>query len=328
MDHPDSSLEAIEACLFCGSAGYSAQVVGVRDYFFAADEGSFEFRRCDRCRSLWLSTRPIGDRLEKAYAGYYTHDTPEAAPGRGLRAVLKDAFVESRFGKSPSPAARILPFVTRLTGLDTSNLEAQYRFAPRASATILDYGCGSGAYLKMMARFENTLAGVEYDPALLASLAGEGIEIVDVAEVARQPWEGRFDHITLAHVLEHVPDPSALLGRLHSWLKPGGTLFIELPNADATGLAIFGRYWRGLEAPRHFALPSRAALIDALEAAGFRVERQKIMPTVRKWVWRMSLDAAPPEERGALREEIASAPTENETNAEFLTVLASRGRAR
>ena len=89
----------------------------------------------------------------------------------------------------------------------------------------------------------------------------------------QQPWEGTFDHITLVHVLEHVPNPLDLLARLFAWLKPVGTLFVEPPNADATGPAILDQYWRGLEAPRHFALPTRGALTGALEHAGFAIAR-------------------------------------------------------
>ncbi|MFO0008530.1 MAG: class I SAM-dependent methyltransferase, partial [Betaproteobacteria bacterium] len=42
---------------------------------------------------------------------------------------------------------------------------------------------------------------------------------------------GEFDLITLFHVLEHLPDPGAGLARLAGWLKPGGHLYVEVPNA-------------------------------------------------------------------------------------------------
>lgn len=152
-------------------------------------------------------------------------------------------------------------------------------------------------------------------------MARRGIQIENVATVAQQPWDGAFDHITLAHVLEHVPDPLGLLAEFFAWLKPGGTLFIEVPNADATGLAIFGRYWRGLEAPRHFTLPTQAALTGALIRAGFAIARQDVDPFVRGWMWEKSLSMCPKKEFAALKDAMHAAPPETPANAEFLTLV-------
>ena len=44
---------------------------------------------------------------------------------------------------------------------------------------------------------------------------------------------GKFNSIFLVHVLEHMDDPTAELARLGSWLKPGGRLFVLVPNANA-----------------------------------------------------------------------------------------------
>lgn len=39
-----------------------------------------------------------------------------------------------------------------------------------------------------------------------------------------------FDNITLFHVLEHVPQPKQFLERCHSLLRPGGVLYVVVPN--------------------------------------------------------------------------------------------------
>jgi len=44
---------------------------------------------------------------------------------------------------------------------------------------------------------------------------------------------GLFDVITLFHVLEHLPDPKKTIQDLYDKLKPGGLLFIEVPNLGA-----------------------------------------------------------------------------------------------
>lgn len=48
-----------------------------------------------------------------------------------------------------------------------------------------------------------------------------------------EDWEParRFDQILLGHVLEHVEDPVALLGRVATWLEPGGRIQMSTPNS-------------------------------------------------------------------------------------------------
>ena len=318
----EPGLEQVCACLFCGSVEAKLEYEGVRDFFFGADEGHFAYLRCNNCDSLWLKERPEGARLLKAYSGYYTHAAPQSAtPSNGLRALLRSSYVRCRFAASSSLLDNIVMSGIKLAGRDNANIDEQYRFAPKAPASILDYGCGSGEYLLRMEPFGHELHGAEFDPQLLSDMARRGIVINDVAAIDDRLWQGKFDHITLAHVLEHVADPLVLLNRLASFLKPGGTLFVEVPNAQATGLAIFGIFWRGLEAPRHFALPSQTALIAAFRQAGFSVERQHIRGSARRWVWNESLSAVRDEDRPELAAKMASAPAEIQSNAEFLTFL-------
>lgn len=42
-----------------------------------------------------------------------------------------------------------------------------------------------------------------------------------------------FDFITMSHVLEHVDNPTTMLEKLCSWLKPDGILALEVPNVEA-----------------------------------------------------------------------------------------------
>lgn len=319
-------LQTCGHCLFCGSDHAAPGVSDVADEFFRADPGRFDFLRCGDCGSIWLSQRPVGPRLLKAYSNYYTHtgDVGADANIAGLRGLVRAAYFRSRFENGAGLVDWLVAKGIALSGYNTAGLDRGMRFIPAPPAKVLDYGCGSGKFLLRLQKLDYELHGVEYDPHLLQALADVGIAIHDVATLTDDRWNREFDHITLSHVLEHVPDPRALLRRLFGWLKPGGGLYLELPNAGATGLDIFGRYWRGLEAPRHFSLPTPRALIAALEAEGFVVERQHVECAARAWVWNVSLGAAPPDQRAALQQAMASAPAETVTNAEFLTFLARR----
>lgn len=318
-------LEAAPGCLFCGSDAVAARCDDVHDLYFAADPGVFAYLTCAACGSLWLEARPTGERLLRAYATYHTHAEPQPLTDRtGLRGAVRSLYIRSRFTRPRRVIESVVLGCAKALLPDNIGIDRQLRFAPPAPARVLDYGCGSGEYLLWLAPLGYTLVGAEYDPHLLASVAARGITIADVATASEQAWDSAFDHITLSHVLEHVPDPIDLIARLNRWLKPGGTLFLELPNGAATGFAIFGATWRGLEAPRHFALPSRGALVAALEAAGFAIVRQDIDSSVRGWMWAESLGGSAPADRSALAAAMRDAPPETPDNAEFLIVVARK----
>jgi len=95
---------------------------------------------------------------------------------------------------------------------------------------------------------------------------------IHVGDVLSAPFAaGRFDVVSAFHVLEHVPDPVAVLGRMLRWLAPGGLLIVEVPNAGGLGAAMFGKAWSGLELPRHLSHFSPETLTRAVELAGGRM---------------------------------------------------------
>ncbi len=89
-----------------------------------------------------------------------------------------------------------------------------------------------------------------------------GIELLDGESES-------FDAITMNHVLEHLHDPTRVLRACHRLLKDGGQLWLSTPNIDSYGHRIFGKDWRGLEAPRHLVLFGPDSLNRALRDAGF-----------------------------------------------------------
>jgi hypothetical protein len=75
----------------------------------------------------------------------------------------------------------------------------------------------------------------------------------------------------------------------HRLLKPDGALWISTPNVDSLGHARFGRYWRGLETPRHLVLFNEASLVHAFQKAGFdRVKRLESGPSILRFMTRDS----------------------------------------
>jgi SAM-dependent methyltransferase len=79
-----------------------------------------------------------------------------------------------------------------------------------------------------------------------------------------------FDVVTMSHVIEHVPDPLALLRECHRLLKPGGRLIAVTPNANSLGHHQFGSDWTWLDPPRHLHLFSPTTLAQLGVRAGLR----------------------------------------------------------
>ena len=99
--------------------------------------------------------------------------------------------------------------------------------APRST---LDVGCGDGALLCELRRrgFGGRLSGVEITDAAVA-LARERAEIDAVARfdgASLPEGDGAHELGILSHVLEHVPDPSALLAEV---ARVCGTVIVEVP---------------------------------------------------------------------------------------------------
>lgn len=320
--------EAVADCLYCGS-GLSAEAqLCAADYFFGQIPGEFRFAPCPDCGSLARSPRLTEACLPLAYASYYTHeavasdDVILATEGGGLGLRIRKGYVRRRYGGSTNPVDLAGYALHRLLRRGVGDTDDHYRLAPTAPARILDFGCGGGEYLLRMRRLGNDVVGVDFDPASLDLARKSGLEVMLPSALDSPEFDGSFDLVTLAHVIEHVQDPVALLRRLRTCLRPGGQLYLEAPHAQAAGLALFGRYWRGLEVPRHLSIPSRAGLDAALKAAGFAEPDYHVRGSIRPWLWEQSLAAMPEGEREQARQAMAHAPQETARNCEFLTLTA------
>ena len=97
---------------------------------------------------------------------------------------------------------------------------------------LLDIGCGTGHFLDAAQRRGFSVCGIE--PAPLSAAYARGCFGVHVAE--SDVLETEFDHatfdvITAWDVIEHVPDPRAVIQRCTNWLKPGGIMALRFPSA-------------------------------------------------------------------------------------------------
>ncbi|MGE0211549.1 MAG: class I SAM-dependent methyltransferase [Parvibaculaceae bacterium] len=103
---------------------------------------------------------------------------------------------------------------------------------------VLDYGCGTGFFLRELAKLNNTLIGVEFSPKSVSVCrtfleeAGVEAKILHIDETATLKAE--VDIISVLEVVEHLYDDrlEELLVNCNRMLRPGGLLFLTTPNEE------------------------------------------------------------------------------------------------
>jgi SAM-dependent methyltransferase len=129
---------------------------------------------------------------------------------------------------------------------------------PAGGARALDIGCGSGSWLNSLARYGWETCGIE--PATKVAFARH-------RELSAIPTDASFDLAILHHVLEHVDAPGALLAEAAAALRPGGHLFLSVPNLDTVAIHRDIRYC--VNGHAHLQAFTFACMKTLLARAGF-----------------------------------------------------------
>ncbi len=111
---------------------------------------------------------------------------------------------------------------------------------PLAGKKVLDVGCGGGILSDAMARQGAQVLGVDLAVRSLkvaqlhAMEAGtQGVEYQEIsAENLAAEQAGSFDVVTCMEMLEHVPDPAAIVQACAKLVKPGGWVFFSTLNRN------------------------------------------------------------------------------------------------
>ena len=147
-------------------------------------------------------------------------------------------------------------------GKGNSSRVYQHRFLSGAAKVVqpgervLDAGAGRAPYRKLFRH-------AEYETADFMAMKSMKYRQPDyICDLAAIPVEdGRFDHVLLTQVLEHLPEPGRVLAELHRVLAPGGRLWLTAPL-----------FYAEHERPYDFFRYTQFGLRHLLESAGFEVQ--------------------------------------------------------
>jgi 2-polyprenyl-6-hydroxyphenyl methylase/3-demethylubiquinone-9 3-methyltransferase len=111
--------------------------------------------------------------------------------------------------------------------------------APLAGKNVIDIGCGGGILAESMARKGATVTGIDLSEKALKVADLHSLEsgvqvryqLVAAEEMAARE-AGQYDVVTCMEMLEHVPDPGAIVRACATLVKPGGHVFFSTLNRN------------------------------------------------------------------------------------------------
>jgi len=206
--------------------------------------------RCRTCHAVYQSPTLLPSRnpYTDVAESYFRHDDPEEKRNAGATLAQKAESLLGRRGR------------------------------------LLELGCGPGDFLEGARAAGWSVAGIDMTAAFAEAGRARGIpiEVSSVEESQMLNEVGAFDVVLLAAILEHVYAPVSLLERVRNVLRPGGIIFIDVPNECSLFTLVANAYQRVRRRdwvvnmsptfpPFHVVGFCPASLTFLLDRVGFRV---------------------------------------------------------
>jgi len=215
-------LENISQCPICNHSEFTPFLV-CKDY--TVSEESFSIQACKACDFLLTSPRPSLDSLGSYYKSdnYISHSDTQ-------KGLINWAYHQVR----------------RVALKNKLNLVRKYTLL---QGTLLDNGCGTGAFLNTCSQAGWQADGVEPDTDARKMASNHTKKAI--FESLNDIQDKKYDAITMWHVLEHVPDLDATIQKLKSLLNEKGKIILAVPNPESDDALYFREHWAAYDVPRH-----------------------------------------------------------------------------
>ena len=211
-------------CPICDSTEFD-HIITCNDY--TVSQNPFNIVGCKQCSFRFTNPRPTNDNLPDFYKSinYISHSD------------TKKGFVSQ---------------VYHLVRKYTLNQKLKLLEANVAVGNLLDYGCGTGTFLKQAnAKGWNSFGTEPDEGARELSNSNKRLAFENKKELNAFDPLITFNAITLWHVLEHVTDLPETLNFFKQKLNPNGVLIIAVPNYNSYDAKHYKAHWAAYDLPRH-----------------------------------------------------------------------------
>ena len=225
-------------CMVCGSTNFEAMkssnwvITGI-------GEIPVQFGTCRDCGHIFQNPLPALETIDAFYTEFSNYLKPDPN------------WVPPEMPETPTSRRLI-------------ELANHYR---AEKGSVYEIGCGSGMHLYYFQKDGWNVQGCEPSPdagTQAGNLLNTKIDIGFASDCLT--GSPKYDVVTLSHVLEHVPDPRALLELAREQIADDGVFILEVPCARQPSRLCIG--WLALE---HLSYFSEPVLTRLLEETGFEV---------------------------------------------------------
>lgn len=237
--------ERLDNCPICDEAQY--KIIHICEDHLVSEE-SFAIVKCEECGFVYTNPRPTVSEIGKYYQSeeYVSHSDTR----KGL--------INWIYGK-----VRNRTLKDKLQLINSFNTEGK---------RILDIGCGTGHFLSTAQQNGWTVTGVEVDDATRAT-AESRLNTSIYHHFDEVPEKGKYDIITMWHVLEHVHDLNATIVKLKKLIHKKGRIIIAVPNYNSEDRKIYGDNWAAFDVPRHLYHFTQNSMNTLIRKHGMRIKR-------------------------------------------------------
>ncbi len=212
------------------------------DYFHTQEE--FQLYQCPQCSLLETYPAPTKSTLSKYY------DT--------------DKYLSHSSNKF-NLISLLYNFIRKISINKKVKLINQYSYGNK----LLDFGCGTGQFLKAAKHDGWEVNGMEPNVQARRHAANE---IGEYIYASSNEIKETYSVITLWHVLEHVYDPLATIKLLNEHLTEKGSIILALPNYKSPDASYYQNQWAGFDVPRHLFHFSQESVKQLAIQTGMKIE--------------------------------------------------------
>ena len=243
-------METIGHCLVCKTRVGGKIYLQPRDYLVTGR--TFSIVQCEDCGFLFTSPRPSRAEIHKYYASseYVSHTDKSRNFQEFVYQLVKRYMLQRKL--------RLLKKHT------TANMNR-----------ILDYGCGTGSFIKLAQKAGFDVTGLEPSEGARKTASQKGLKVLSSDESVFTNHTETFDAVTLWHVLEHLHSFPGILDKFYTKLSDSGVLILALPMANSADAKQYGAYWAALDVPRHLYHFTPDTIVRVCNEKGFKLLQRR-----------------------------------------------------